>query len=186
MADPKEVIRVLREAGVRFVLMGTHGLVGYRKQVRATLNVDVLVRKADHKKAIKALQAVYPELKVVDTPVVTRFMDPTTGEPAIVLRKPSSTYLQKVFGNSVAIGESHRIPTLEMALVTKFAAMTSPHRDSEKKHVDAGDFIRMVKQNQDEIDRKKLKTLANLVYPGGAKEIELYIEDVKSGRTLEL
>src|SRR5437764_1103119 len=69
---PRRVIEVLNEAGVRPVLMGTHGLVGWRSESRATQDVDVLVRKKDIRKAVRALQAAYPKLIVTDFPVVTR------------------------------------------------------------------------------------------------------------------
>src|SRR5215211_7610713 len=74
MAEPKKVIRVLNDAGVRFVVMGTHAMTGYRSEPRATQDVDVLVRKRDHKKAVAALKASYPGLLVDDSPVVTRFI----------------------------------------------------------------------------------------------------------------
>ena len=45
-----------------------------------------------------------------------------------------------------------------MALAMKFAAMISLHRQDEAKHVDAHDFILMVKTNS-EIDLKKLAAI---------------------------
>src|SRR5580765_1153299 len=89
MASPKKVIRVLNEAEVRFILMGTHGVGGYRRQPRATQDVDVLVASKDHANAVRAVQGAYPRLIMVDTPVVTRFKEKTTDEPRIDLMKPN-------------------------------------------------------------------------------------------------
>jgi predicted nucleotidyltransferase len=52
---PETVIKVLQEADVRFVVIGTHALNGWRDQSRATQDIDLLVRRGHHLKAIKAL-----------------------------------------------------------------------------------------------------------------------------------
>src|SRR5262249_51152060 len=85
MVNPKKVIRLLNEAKVRFVLLGTHGLGGWRSQARATQDVDVLIARKDHRKAIRVLREGFPKLIVEDSPIVTRFKDPETGEPRIDL-----------------------------------------------------------------------------------------------------
>src|SRR5205085_3756310 len=86
---PEDVIARLHEAGVKCVLMGTHALNTWRSQTRGTQDVDVLVRKKDLRKAVKALCAAYPTLTVSDTPVVTRLSDPATGEVVIDVMKPT-------------------------------------------------------------------------------------------------
>src|SRR5438067_2353696 len=77
---PEDVIAALHRAGVRCVLMGTHGLGGWRSEPRATQDVDVLVPKRDVRKAVRALRERYPDLEVSDTPAVARFIDPATGK----------------------------------------------------------------------------------------------------------
>src|SRR5437016_789084 len=103
MVRPEKVIRVLKAAGVRFVVMGTHGVSGYRKEARATQDVDVLVRRTDHKKAVAALSEAYAKLQVRETPVVTRFIDPSTDEPVIDIMKPYTRHLQLVFRHCVPV-----------------------------------------------------------------------------------
>src|SRR5260370_40917172 len=76
---PEEVIAVLHQAGVNCVLMGTQGIGGYRSEARATQDVDVLVTKRDIPRAVRALRSTYPNLVVNDSPVVVRFVDPSTG-----------------------------------------------------------------------------------------------------------
>jgi hypothetical protein len=70
----------------------------------------------------------------------------------------------------------HRIPTVEAALVSKYAAILSPHRDREKKEYDAGDFRRLVRANHDGICLDDLHRLAELVWEGGAQEIDRFIQ----------
>ena len=84
------------------------------------------------------------------------------------------------------VGDTHRIPDLEMALVSKFAAITSPIRDRLRKMQDATDFAEMAVHNKKAIDLKKLQRLAELVYSGGSKEIKELIEDIAAGRRLQV
>jgi hypothetical protein len=182
MVTPEAVIRSLNRAGVRFVLMGTHGIGGWRDQPRATQDVDVLVAKKDVRKAVRALHASYPALTLRDLPVVARFLDPATNQPVIDVMKPNQDVYRIVFRHTIWVGSSHRIPSLEMALVSKFAAMTSPHRSVDKKLIDAGDFANMARHNRESLDRHKLARLADKVYPDGSVEVLQILEDVLAGR----
>src|SRR5262245_57302873 len=94
---PKRVIAILNRAGVKPVLMGTHGIGGWRSEARATQDVDVLVRKKDIRKAVRALQAAYPRLTVDEFPVVTRFIDPATRKAVIDVMKPTQVVFRIVF-----------------------------------------------------------------------------------------
>jgi hypothetical protein len=181
---PEEVVRLLNQANVRFVLMGTYGINGYRDQARATQDVDVLVRIKDHEKAVQAVRERFPKLQIVDLPVVTRFTDPANDKPLIDLMKPMSDSLLAVFKYSVMVEKSHRVPDLEMALVSKFAAMVSPNRIQSKKLVDGGDFVNIVENNLASIDKRKLRRLAEQVYRGGGKEIMQLLADIEAGRRI--
>jgi len=76
MAKPKKVIQLLNDAEVSFVLMGAYALAGWRSQARATQDVDVLVAKKDHAKAVKVISKSFPKLLIDDGVVVTRFKAP--------------------------------------------------------------------------------------------------------------
>src|SRR5262245_65306625 len=60
MIDAKEIIALLNQAKVKFVLMGTHAVSGYRDEPRATQDVDILVQKRHHRKAVAAVRTAYP------------------------------------------------------------------------------------------------------------------------------
>lgn len=186
MIDAKRIIALLNQAKVKFVLMGAHAVSGYRYQPRATQDVDILVQKRHHRKAVAALRAAYPELAVEEHEVVTRFIDTAVGEPVIDLIKPVEPVHQAVFKHTVAVGTTHVVPDLEMILVCKYAAMISPTRPDEKKHLDAADFINMVKTNEPKIDLEKLRELGEVVYTGGGAEVVKYVENAKAGRRLQL
>ena len=69
----------------------------------------------------------------------------------------------------------HRLPTLEAALVSKYAAMVSPSRERDKKEQDMADFRRLVRANRDRISADDLRRLAELVWEEGANEIEQFV-----------
>ncbi len=186
MVTPEDVIRTLNKAGVGFVLMGTHGVGGWRDEPRATQDVDVLVPKKEHRKAVRALQERYPDLTIQDSPIVTRFVDPASNKSVIDVMKPAQEVYRIVFRHTVRVGKSYRIPTLEMALISKFAAMTSRNRSQEKKLIDASDFINIVRKNANEIDRRKLRLLGNKVYPNGGREVLQMVDDIIAGRPIEV
>jgi hypothetical protein len=185
---PLEVISVLNSAKVKFVLMGAYALVGWTKTARATEDVDVVVTAKHHKKAIRALLAAFPQLELDDHPAVSRLRERESGSVAIDVIKSYQELFQVALKNTHPVtsgSETYRIPSLSMALTLKFAAMISPGRSDEKKHSDAGDFIRMVKMNA-EIDLEELSALGEYVYPGGGKELVEKVDQVRAGKTLQL
>lgn len=186
MVTPERVVGALHAAGIRPVLMGSYGLAGWRSEPRATLDVDVLVRKRSVRKAIESLKTAFPDLSVTDTPVVARFIDSSINKAVIDLMKPTQAVYEMVFRHVISAGKTHDVPDLEMALTSKFAAITSPHRTPLRKMQDAVDFGDMVKHNRKDIDMPKLCRMANKVYPDGAKEIRQLIADIDAGKTIHV
>jgi hypothetical protein len=182
---PKKVVKVLKDAGVVGLLMGTHGVGAWRSEPRATQDVDILVKKRDHSKAVRAIHEAFPRLAVKDAAVVTRFLDPESGVSLIDLMRPADELFKVAFRFSIPVGDSHRVPSLEMAIASKFAAMVSRFRSQEKKLIDGGDFYNIVRTNLEDIDLNKLKILAEKVYQGGYKEMLNHLEDIKAGRRIE-
>lgn len=185
MIDPLEVVEVLKQAGVRFVLIGAHGIGGWMNRARATRDVDVVVRKADHKKALRAILQKFPELVVDEHAVVSRLLDPQTREPVIDLMRPVNLFA-RVFDNAVLTDAGHHVPSAEMAIASKFSALVSRNRPEEKLHLDASDFIQMVKRNHERLDRDRLRQLGDAVYRGGGEELSQRVDDVLAGRRLRI
>lgn len=185
MVDPLDVIETLSQAGVRFVLIGAHGIGGWLQQARATRDVYVVVRKTHHKKAVKALSERFPELPVDEHVVVTRFLDPKSQEPVIDVLRPVGLY-EHVFENTMEAAGGHQVPNVEMAIASKFNAMVSRNREEEKQHLDASDFIQMVKRNQPRLDRERLRALGEAVCQGGGGDLLAMVDDVLAGRRLRL
>jgi hypothetical protein len=185
MIDPLEVVEVLKQADVRFVLIGAHGIGGWMNQARATRDVDVVVRKADHKKALKALRQKFPALVVDEQTVVTRLLDPESGEPVVDLMRPVNLFAH-VFDNSMLTDAGHHVPSAEMAIASKFSALVSRNRPEEKLYLDASDFIQMVKRNHERLDRDRLRQLGDAVCPDGGVELSQRVDNVLAGRRLKI
>ncbi|HIQ20106.1 MAG TPA: hypothetical protein EYH34_02555 [Planctomycetes bacterium] len=182
---PQDVIDVLTAAGVKqWVLMGLHGLVGYLPEPRATQDVHVLIAYSERRRAVKAVSEKWPDLTVRQFSEVVRFSDPADCDaqgrpkPVVDLMMPWARFQEMILEQFVATDPEtgHRIPRLEAALVSKYAAMISVHRSREKKEYDAGDFRRIVRANHDRIRRDDLRRLANEVWEGGAEEIERFLD----------
>ena len=183
-----DIVRVLNEARIRFVLVGAYGLSGWRQKPRATEDVDVVVAARQLKKAVKALLEAFPHLEAVDLPGVTRLRKHGTEDVVIDVMKPLQQPYREVFKYTEVVtteGQTYRVPSLEMALVMKFAAMTSPYRAESAKHQDAHDFILMVENNPG-YDREELAELGSLIYPDGGKDVVEMARKVLAGEKLNL
>jgi hypothetical protein len=182
---PQDVVDVLQSADIKnWVLMGLHGYLGYMPQPRATQDVDVMVPYTARSRATKAISSRWPNLVIRELSQVTRFMDPgdldgqSRPKPVIDLMHPWSPFQELILKQYVIVDKStqHRLPTLEAALVSKYAAMLSPFRDRDKKEQDAVDFRRLASANRDQIQKDDLRRLAALIWEGGDEEILRFIE----------
>jgi hypothetical protein len=188
---PRQVMDSLREAGVKnWLLMGLHGYVGYLPMPRATQDVDVMVPYGEKKRATDAISGSWPALEVTEVSQVVRFRGPHdldsdgTPKPVVDIMLPWGEYQETILAHHVVIDEAtgDRIPTIEAAIVSKYAAIISPHRDIEKKEYDSGDLRRLVKSNHSEIDHAVLENLAGQVWEHGGKDIRRFVQRALAGK----
>jgi hypothetical protein len=183
--EPQEVIDVLQKAGIkRWVLMGLYGYVGYLAMPRATQDVDILVDDKESDEAVEAISKRWPELIVDRQEVVVRFRDPSEiaidGEmkQVIDLMLPSNDCYEAILLKYHRIDETsgHRIPIIEAACASKFAALVSPYRQWERKQQDAVDLRSIMVPNHTTLDRTLLKELGDLVFPDGGNELLEFLQ----------
>ena len=109
--QPKEVIKILNKAKIKFTLVGgSRNRRGGFSTLEASQDVDFIIH-AQHKKAVQAMHRAYPELRVEDIVAVTRFIDPATDRPVIDLMKPCHSDLHQAAPcptTGVRVGRSHR------------------------------------------------------------------------------
>jgi hypothetical protein len=186
MINPQEVIRVLSDAKVRFMLVGAHGIAGWLSEPRATQDVEVLAGYRQHQKATRALLAAFPHLQADDQEVVVRLSDPESGKVVIDVMKAVQPLHREWSRHATTVkgeGLSYQVPSLEMALALKFGPMVSPNRADGKKRQDAADFTLIVAAHP-EIDLEILAELGELVYPGGGREIIELVRKIRAGEKL--
>ena len=183
--EPQQLIDVINAAGIkRWVLMGLYGYVGYLAMPRATQDVDILVGEDELEQTIAAIIARWPALQTDRQEVVVRFRDPgeiaITGEmkQVIDLMLPINDCYAAILSqyHCIDAATGHRIPIIEAACASKFAALVSPYREFEKKQQDAVDLRSIMLPNRDTLDKLLLNQLGDLVYPGGGKELLEYLD----------
>ncbi len=181
---PQQVVDCFVAAKIRnWVLMGLHGYVGYLPMPRATQDVDVMVSYVEKTMATKAIARCWPTLIQTSLSQVVRFMDPAdvdqdgNPQPVIDVMLPWSPFQELILKEHVIEDEQtgSRYPTVEAAIVSKYAALVSPHRSWEKKQQDAVDLRRIIRANHNQIDQDRLRTLAALVWENGAEELTSFL-----------
>lgn len=188
---PRQVMDCLRAAEVQnWLLMGLHGYVGYLPMPRATQDVDVMVPYTEKKRATEAISDHWPALQMMEVSQVVRFHDPGdrdrdgNARPVIDIMLPWGEYQETILAQHVVVDEAtgDRIPSIEAAVVLKYAAIISPHRDIENREYDSGDFRRLVKANHAEIDHEVVEKLAGLVWEHGAEDIRRFMKRALAGQ----
>jgi hypothetical protein len=195
--DLNVILRTLTEKKIRFVLTGAHGIGGWTGRPRSTKDVDILVKGVrEHARAVKAIQALYPELEVRNFAGVISFFVPGDKESVIDVTYPHRADIEETLKNPTwtenkELGLRYRIPSLEEALANKYGAMIAPTRGLAKRQQDIVDFSWMVTHSMDEgrqaIDLQRLEILGEKVWPaGGGKEILRLVDEVKAGKAIHL
>ena len=182
---PQQVMDCLNNAGIKnWILMGLHGYVGYLPMPRATQDVDIMVPYSQKESAAKAIAERWPMLQKLELSQVVRFLDPGDPDsegkpkPVVDLMLPWSKFQETILKEHVIVDEKtgHRIPTVEAAIVSKYAAIISPTRTWDKKQQDAVDLRRVIKANLNKIDRNKLVSLAGEVWERGGEDILTFLD----------
>ncbi len=185
---PLRVFRVLNAVKVRFMLVGTHALGGWTGKPRTTTDVDILVGQRFHKRAVRILLNQFPQLRIEDHEDETHLRDAKTGQILIDVMKTNQPLYRAALSHTQAVKWKHqpyRIPSLELALAMKFAAMISTTRYYADRYGDAGDFIGMAQSNAS-IDSRKLYALGQLIYNGGGDELVVKVRQVRADERFSL
>ncbi len=182
---PQQVIDCLNDAGIKnWILMGLHGYVGYLPMPRATQDVDIMVPYSQKERAAKAIAEHWPMLQKLELSQVVRFLDPGDPDsegkpkPVVDLMLPWGKFQETILKDHVVVDKKtgHRIPTVEAAIVSKYAAVISLTRTWDKKQQDAVDLRRVIKANIEKIDRNKLVSLAGEVWERGGEDILKFLD----------
>jgi len=186
----KSIILALQAKKVPFVLTGAHAIATWTGRPRATADVDILVKSGrNHARAVKAIQATYPELEMRNFAGMAAFFVPGETQSVIDVTYPHREDIRQSLETAIWIedqGLEFRVPRLEAALANKYGASLAPMRDAGKRGQDMVDFFNMVRHSLDEgrerIDMEWLAELGEMVWPGGGgKELVELVQKAKAG-----
>jgi hypothetical protein len=184
---PLDLVAALAREGVRSVLVGSHGMGGWRQGPRAAQDTVLIVAARNHRKAIQTLLSGYPNLTVEDNESGTTLRAPDPKGVVIEVLNPARPLLRKALVKTRTIHVDGRlclIPTLEIALDLVFDPMTQLPWSSPEKYLNAGDFIRMIQANP-RIDFKELEVLGELINKGAGTAIVDKVKRVQAGEKLD-
>ena len=193
--DLRQILSTLRAKKIPFVLTGAHGISMWTGRPRSTHDVDILVKAGRNQaRAVNAMKALYPELKVRTAHGVVAFFMPGETESVIDVTYPHRADNEVTLQTALWIekeGLTYRIPALEAALANKYGASLNPFREPGKRAQDVVDFYFMVKHSTDEgrepIDLAALSKLGEMVWPGGGgKEILDLVQQAMTGQVPRL
>ena len=191
----KKIVAALQAKKIPFVLTGAYGIAAWTGRPRSTHDVDILVKPGrNYARAVKAMQALYPDLEMRMFAGVAAFFVPGERESVIDVTYPHREDIGQTLATAIWFedeGLRYRIPILETALANKYGAMLALNRDAGKRGQDGVDFYTMVKHSLDEgrdpIDLDWLADLGELVWPGGGgAEIVQLVEQAKAGQVPNL
>jgi len=147
--SPFDVVALLNSDGIKYVLIGGHLLGHLTGSPRATVDVDVIVDSGQVGRAVRALEAKFPELSVQDLVHNVRFSSQKANGPRaidaeridVVRADPPLFHriLERYSVNIQAKGHRILVPTFEAAVALKFAAAISPNRGADSTPQDRAD-----------------------------------------------
>lgn len=139
--------------------------------------------------AVKAITDKFPQLVSKDLIYNVRFNSQrgqSRVEPErIDVIRSNNAFFQEILDRHVvpinAKGTVIFVPTAEAAIAMKFAAAISPNRGDESRQQDHADLIALVKAHGNP-NFEALAELGELIYRGGAKELQDFVAAVRAGR----
>jgi hypothetical protein len=180
-----DIFSRLDAAGVEWVLVGAQAVNLYLVRPRATVDVDIVVRKKDLRKAKKALEEACGD--VTDSEVHFRgLLWPAPSRLEVdVIKSTSHPLFDEALDRKVPV-EGVPAPCIEALLALKYLSAVSPWRSKPDKLQDISDFIRAFFDNRPRIDRSLLSDLASRAYKNAGAEFEKFLEDVEDDRPITI
>src|SRR5688572_12341693 len=126
------LVRSLTQYGVCFVVTGEFGLLDWKAKVRRTEPIELVVAKRSFRQAIKLVQRQHPRLEMHGFVWTVWFSHNERQRPLIQLTEPVGRLSMMYFRNSIYSAIGCRVPTLEMALVEKYAGIIEMDPDETR------------------------------------------------------
>ncbi len=173
------------EAGIDWVLVGAQAMNLYRKEPRATMDLDIVVRKKDLRKAKRLLDEVCTNLKETQVNfhgILSRYPMRLDVD---VIKSTAHELFEAALDHKVLVDGLKAVP-VEGVLALKYLASVSPWRPRPKKFQDVADFITTFKDNEASLDRSLLISLASRAHAGARDEFLSFFDAVEHDRPFTL
>jgi Nucleotidyl transferase AbiEii toxin, Type IV TA system len=185
---PKRVLRLLNrfdDEGIDWVLVGAEAMNIYRKRPRATVDVDIVVRKKHLRKARKVLLEECEEVRESEVHYKAVLVSEPVPLDVDVIKSQAHELFDEALDRKTVL-EGVKLPRIEVLLALKYLSVVSLWRSRGDKLQDAADFTHVFKDNQDQIDRGLLCDLASRAWKGGRSEFEKFLEAIETGGPLTI
>lgn len=182
--NAKIVVDLLCDAEIDFVMIGAHGISGWRSQPQSSQDVDLLIARHQHSRAVDVISKRFRRLMRSDDSNATRFADPVSRKTVIDVKKTGSALSRIILENALVVTGAFGVPDLEAALVARIANVQAVDQCWSKRHWAAADIYCVVEQNKNELDLRKLKQLCNSINKGNGSKTEKIVRAILANRMI--
>ncbi len=180
-----DLINRLDDEDIDWVLVGAEAMNLYLRRPRATVDVDIVVRKKDFRKIEKVLREICLEL--TETQV---HWSGLISRPPMLLEldviKSTSHVLFEATLDLKTIVDGVKAAPVECVLSLKYFSSVSPWRPREKKYQDVADFIATFRDNRENLKRDLLVNLASRAHANAKQEFLVFLDAVEHDKPITL
>jgi hypothetical protein len=176
----RRVIDVLARIGARWSVVGAHAVNLY-VEPRATVDIDFVVDARKVKPLLRALEEEFGALHTTEIGAALRVTN-----LSIDLIRGDNHPLFRAALDEAQERDGVRVPPVELLLVLKFLAATSPWRDVADRKQDVADLIRLYRAAGAEFDRDAALRHASLVYPRAEAELAAILDRIDRGEDVSV
>ena len=178
-----DLLNRLEEAGVDWVLVGAEAINLYLENPRATVDVDLVVRKKDLRKAKKILKETCLDVKDSEVHFDALLSPPPIRLRVDVIKSQSHVLFEEALDRKVEV-EGVKATPVEVLLALKYLSASSPWRERGDKFQDLADFLHAYRDNRPRIDRALLVDLGSRAYKNARGAFEKLLDDIDHERPI--
>lgn len=175
----------LEMGGVDWVLVGAEAVNLYIQRPRATVDVDIVVRRKHLGRIRRILKDTCRDLVDAEGKLRAVLSEDPNRLEVDVIKSQSHELFDAALDQKTSI-QSVPVPKIEALLALKYLSAVSAGRQPPDKHQDVADFIRAYKENVDRMDRELLVDLASRAHSKAHEEFPEFLDAVENDRPVVL
>ena len=180
-----DLFSLLDDEGIDWVLVGAEAMNLYVKRPRATVDVDIVVRKKDLRRVRKVLERVCVDLKETEVHWHGVLSKPPMLLELDVIKSTSHELFETALDRKVLMGGVQVVP-VECLLALKYLAAVSALRSREDKGRDILDFMVTFRDNKKRLNRRLLIDLASRAHQNAREEFLAFLDAVENKKPITL